>query len=110
MGPVERWDTIDDFCNDANWRKTVRLGKGRFCVREYLRADKNLVTTAWSLLQKMTLAIPQAVIHHRAFLAFTESLQVEHASNMAEWELSVEQWEQDHSLSCPYDIPDQCES
>jgi len=25
MGPGGRWDTIDDFCNYANWRKTVNL-------------------------------------------------------------------------------------
>ena len=25
MGPGARWDTIDDFCNFANWRKTVEL-------------------------------------------------------------------------------------
>lgn len=25
MGPGGRWDTIDDFCNYSNWRKTVNL-------------------------------------------------------------------------------------
>ena len=25
MGPVGRWDTLDDFCNFANWRKTISL-------------------------------------------------------------------------------------
>jgi hypothetical protein len=25
MGPGARWDTLDDFCNFANWRKTVGL-------------------------------------------------------------------------------------
>ena len=25
MGPGARWDTIDDFCNFTNWRKTVEL-------------------------------------------------------------------------------------
>ena len=25
MGPGGRWDTLDDFCNYANWRKTVAL-------------------------------------------------------------------------------------
>ena len=25
MGPGGRWDTLDDFCNYANWRKTVSL-------------------------------------------------------------------------------------
>jgi hypothetical protein len=25
MGPGGRWDTLDDFCNFSNWRKTVSL-------------------------------------------------------------------------------------
>lgn len=25
MGPGGRWDTLDDFCNYSNWRKTVNL-------------------------------------------------------------------------------------
>ena len=25
IGPGGRWDTIDDFCNYANWRKTIML-------------------------------------------------------------------------------------
>jgi hypothetical protein len=28
MGPGAREDTIDDFCGYANWRKTVKFGKG----------------------------------------------------------------------------------
>ena len=27
MGPGGRWDTLDDFCNYANWRKTITLCK-----------------------------------------------------------------------------------
>lgn len=26
MSPASRWDTLDDFCNFANWRKTLGLG------------------------------------------------------------------------------------
>lgn len=25
MGPGGRWDTLDDFCNHSNWRKTIAL-------------------------------------------------------------------------------------
>jgi hypothetical protein len=25
MGPGGRWDTLDDFCNFSNWRKTISL-------------------------------------------------------------------------------------
>jgi len=69
--------------------------------------DKN---QASSLLRKMSLALPQAVIHHRALSAFTESLQVEHAEQVTEWEIQVRQWELDHALPCPYDLPQQSES
>lgn len=62
---------------------------------------------ASSLLRKMSLALPQAVVHHRALSAFTESLQAEHAEHVAEWEARVQKWELDHTLSCPYDVPEQ---
>jgi hypothetical protein len=26
MGPGARWDTLDDFCNFANWRRSIELG------------------------------------------------------------------------------------
>jgi len=55
----------------------------------------------------MSLALPQAVIHHRALSAFTESLQAEHAGQVAEWETQVQKWELNHALPCPYDLPEQ---
>lgn len=30
MGPGGRWDTVDDFCNFYNWRKTVGLGRSHY--------------------------------------------------------------------------------
>ena len=55
----------------------------------------------------MSLALPQAVIHHRALSAFTESLQVELAGQVAQWETQVQRWELNHALPCPYDVPEQ---
>ena len=66
--------------------------------------------TASTLLRKMTLALPQAVLHHRAFSAFTESLQAEHAENVVEWETQVRKWELNHALPCPYNLPEQSSS
>lgn len=40
-------------------------------------------------------------------MAFTESLQHEHATDVVEWEKKVRQWELDHNLPCPYNVPDQ---
>jgi hypothetical protein len=55
----------------------------------------------------MSLALPQAVIHHRALMAFTESLQVEHAEHVIGWETQVQKWELNHAFPCPYDLPEQ---
>lgn len=56
----------------------------------------------------MTLAIREAVIHHRALVAFTESLQAENASLVSTWEDSVRRWELDPlNVTCPYDIPEE---
>ena len=37
----------------------------------------------------MSLALPQAVVHHQALSAFTESLQAEHAEHVAKWDAQV---------------------
>ncbi|KAJ7198757.1 hypothetical protein GGX14DRAFT_536593 [Mycena pura] len=86
MGPGSREDTIDDFCGYANWRKTVGLGN--------------------SLLRKMALAIPKALLHNRAFRALTEGLKEGHEDELVQWERDVKVWELDHSKPCPYDYPE----
>jgi hypothetical protein len=63
--------------------------------------------TASTLLQKLLLAILEAIIHHRAFTAFTESLQAEHGEQLFNWEEQVQSWEADRTLPCPYEIPDE---
>ena len=65
---------------------------------------------ASALLRKLLLAIPEAIIHHRAFTAFTESLQVEHGEQLAEWEAQVLGWEADRTLPCPYEVPEESTS
>ncbi|KAJ6527224.1 hypothetical protein DFH09DRAFT_1328189 [Mycena vulgaris] len=80
MGPGSREDTIDDFCGFANCRKTCGLGN--------------------SLLRKMVLYIPRAMIHNRAFQAFTDSLKEKHETELVDWENLVKAWEQDHGKPC----------
>ncbi|KAJ7194745.1 hypothetical protein GGX14DRAFT_537360 [Mycena pura] len=87
MGPGAREDTIDDFCGYANWRKTVNLGN--------------------SLLRKMALAIPQAILHSRAFHAFTDGLRDGHTEDLEKWEKLVREWEQNHDKPCPYEYPEE---
>ncbi|KAF7377213.1 CxC2 domain-containing protein [Mycena sanguinolenta] len=84
MGPGAREDTIDDLCGFSNWKKTIDLGN--------------------SLLRKMVLAIPQAMIHSRAFTAFTEGLREGHEEELCKWEKMVRDWEADEDASeSPYD-------
>ncbi|KAJ7241189.1 hypothetical protein B0H12DRAFT_963226, partial [Mycena haematopus] len=86
MGPGSREDTIDNFCGYGNWRKTVALGN--------------------TLLRKMVLAIPKAMVHSRAFQAFTEGLREGHEEELVKWEADVRAWEQDHDEPCRYDYPE----
>jgi hypothetical protein len=57
----------------------------------------------------LTLAIPEAVIHHRASCAFSEGMQEEHGNLLKEWERQVEAWETDQTNECPYDLPEDSE-
>ena len=66
----------------------------------------NNLSTASTLLRKMTTAIPQAVVHHRALSYFTESLRQEDVARVDKWEAQVIKWEDDHNEYCPYDLPD----
>lgn len=66
--------------------------------------------TASTLLRKLLVAIPEAIIHHRAFTAFTESLQAENAERLVKWEEQVQSWEADRTLPCPYEIPEESKS
>ncbi|KAJ7715473.1 hypothetical protein B0H16DRAFT_1805290 [Mycena metata] len=88
MGPGSREDTIDDLCGFSNWRKTVDLGN--------------------SLLRKMVLAIPQAMVHSRAFHAFTDGLQREHEAELRDWDALIREWECDplNAEINPFDYPE----
>ncbi|KAJ7815837.1 hypothetical protein B0H13DRAFT_2242544 [Mycena leptocephala] len=83
MGPGSREDTIDDLCGFSNWKKTVDFGN--------------------SLLRKMVLAIPQAMLHSRAFHAFTEGLREGHEEDLLKWEKMVRAWEADPTQENPYE-------
>ncbi|KAJ6447332.1 hypothetical protein C8R47DRAFT_999818, partial [Mycena vitilis] len=87
MGSGAREDTMDDLCGFVNWKKTVDLGN--------------------SLLKKMVLAIPQAMIHSPAFHAFTDALREGHEEELQEWETKIRAWEaKPAGLADPYAYPD----
>ncbi|KAK1223408.1 hypothetical protein PQX77_013717 [Marasmius sp. AFHP31] len=79
-----RWDTMDDFMNYWNYRKTVNLES--------------------SLVKKIVAAMPEAVINARAFSAFTEALKEDYEKEITEWQLLVVRWEQGLSDECPYNV------
>ncbi|KAJ7719870.1 hypothetical protein B0H14DRAFT_2642870, partial [Mycena olivaceomarginata] len=54
----------------------------------------------------MALAIPKAMLHDRAFHAFTDGLREGHEDELMRWEAEVRAWEQDHDQPCPYDYPE----
>ncbi|KAL0571778.1 hypothetical protein V5O48_010190 [Marasmius crinis-equi] len=79
-----RWDTLDDFANFSNWRKTINLDT--------------------LLLKKMVKAIPESIINARLYVAFTEALEVQHAQELSTWQEQVMQWERGNTNFCPYNI------
>jgi hypothetical protein len=61
------------------------------------------------LLRKLTLAIPEAVTHHRALCAFSDGIRLEHGGIVDQWEQDVVEWEMDHSNFCPYELQEESE-
>jgi hypothetical protein len=59
------------------------------------------------LLRKLTLAIPEAIVHHRALQAFTEGLRLQHGDVVDVWEEQVLAWEENQTNFCPYDLPEE---
>lgn len=65
----------------------------------------DIILIGSELHRKLALAIPEAIIHRRAYRAFSDSLQVEHATSLKQWVKLVEEWEADKRKPCPYDLP-----
>lgn len=55
----------------------------------------------------MVLAVPQCIVHHQAFHAFTEGLKEQHGEQLIQWDAMVREWTTDHSKPCPYDLPEE---
>ncbi|KAG6809254.1 hypothetical protein H0H92_000985 [Tricholoma furcatifolium] len=82
MGPGTRHDTLDDYMGFWNFRKTVDFGD--------------------SLLSGLVKAIPEAIIHKRAFEVFTEALRKDHSEELVTWETMLTEWEADKTKPDPY--------
>ncbi|KAJ7807698.1 hypothetical protein B0H14DRAFT_3091221 [Mycena olivaceomarginata] len=74
------------------------------------RTDGEGVERNWSWVKlgsKMVLAIPEAMIHSRAFSSFTASLREGHEKDLVKWEKMVREWEMDNEENPnPYDYVD----
>lgn len=57
-------------------------------------------------MRKVVLAIPQAMVHNRAFGAFTDGLREDHEPELREWEKIVRAWDEDNEQMNPYEYPD----
>jgi hypothetical protein len=59
------------------------------------------------LLHWLTLAIPEAVIHHQAFTAFSEGIGDTQPQTLIMWQRQAFEWENGLSDVCPYKLPDE---
>ena len=103
MGQGGRMDTLDDLCNDHNWIKTIATG----ACTPLMLSHKCSRRAGNQLLRKLTLAIPEAVVHHPALTAFSDGIRLEHGDIIGRWEQQVLDWEMDNTRFCPYDLPDE---
>ncbi|KAL1947382.1 hypothetical protein VTO73DRAFT_14343 [Trametes versicolor] len=85
MRPGARWETIDDFCGFANWRKTTQFGD--------------------DLLRLLIEAVPTAIEHREHFAAFDRRLRQERPADVSNWEKMLRNWESDHKKPNPYVFP-----
>ena len=68
-----RQDTLDDFCNFSNCKKTVDLGKAALVCLCLLISG-----LGGSLFKKLSATLPDCIIHYHALNAFTQGLKAEH--------------------------------
>ncbi|KAF7974955.1 hypothetical protein HWV62_10677 [Athelia sp. TMB] len=85
MLPGHRWETLDDCCGWANWRKAMGLGS--------------------LLLKRLLLAIPEAIRTANDFRRFDTRLRAENPAEVAEMERELVEWQADHSKPDPFRLP-----
>jgi hypothetical protein len=107
MVPGHRWETLNDSCAWANFRKT--MGLGTFSANQMALLLK--VSTGNLLLKRLLLAIPKARESRRDFINFDKSLHEEIPDEVKEMERDLAAWELNRDChsgkNCrdPYRIP-----
>jgi hypothetical protein len=101
MGPGARRDTLDDFCGYHNWRKVVNSGKSFSMRTQHANSD---ISAGNSLLKKMVEAMPEAISHRQAFVAFDKHLRVNRKDQVKQWEVEYDAWvKQPKASPCIFD-------
>ncbi|KAG2139344.1 hypothetical protein DEU56DRAFT_755645 [Suillus clintonianus] len=88
MGPGARWDMLDDFFGDWNWRKITNL--------------------CHTMLRKMKDALPKLSEYEAALDDLEEGLKEEYSEALSRWKEEVEAWECDPSQLNPYERSVEC--
>lgn len=103
MRPGHRRDVLDDFCGAYNWDKTIKLGTYRL-HSDYMRACILTSITGTTMLRKMVVAIPSAVLHRATLNAFEENLHARLPAYLEEWQGMYEAWQNsaDKSIDNPF--------
>lgn len=105
MGPGGCHDVLDDFCGFSNWLKTVDIGMWTSVLYHILCTLLTFLFIVGNLLLKRLIqAIPEAVLHWRAYVDFEEGLRADRPLEIANWETMLKVWEADHKKPCPYSM------
>ena len=59
------------------------------------------------LLEKMANAILRTITHYRAYRMFTQCLLEGYPNELKQWASEVQEWENDLTSSCPYEVDDE---
>lgn len=105
MLPGHRWETLDDCCGWANWRKSMGLGK---CAYHNIFALSYFALGSL-LLKRLILAVPEAIRTANDFRRCHTRLQAENPAEVEIMERELVTWELDHSQPDPYQVPNSSE-
>ncbi|KAF7798546.1 hypothetical protein EIP86_009768 [Pleurotus ostreatoroseus] len=94
-----RRETLDDFCNFANYRKTLALGAPIYSWRAW---QVLMLFEGDNLLRRMLEVLKEAAAHKTEFEAFDAAVRKDHATLVEQWQKEVDDFAQDVTKPCPY--------
>jgi hypothetical protein len=90
-----RWDLVRNatplmiFVGTITGEKLLVLVKTLYL---HIKTNNSNLSTENTLLKKMVEAIPEAISHHRAFVAFNEHLHADREDQVKQWEVEYDAW------------------